>query len=148
MNSYEAALTDAGKQLEHLVNQRADIDGKIHSIRQLIMQLAAHAGVDPDGFLSPLTVYDNRGLTSGVKAALRESRKWRTVADLRQILQGFGYDLSGYANSSAVVNTVLHRLQAQGLVEKDTKEGTAKYRWKDKVEERIKKGWAQVTQRG
>jgi hypothetical protein len=143
-SSFKQALADAEKQLESLVEKRSAIDRQIHKVKQLIKQLAAHSGVDADVSLAPLIAYENRGLTAGIKTAVRQAGQWKTAAEVRQILLAYGYDLSNYANSSAVINTVLNRLHKQGLIKKDTEHGTARYRWDSKVEEKIKKGWAKI----
>jgi len=146
-DNFEKALVDAKKQLEGLVEQRADIDSRIHTVTQLIKQLAAHCGLDPDAALSPLIVYENRGLTSGIKAALKQSGKWKTAAEVRQALLEFGYNLSNYANCSAVINTTLNRMVDHDLVQKDAEQGTFKYRWKSAGEEIIKRGWTEIREK-
>jgi hypothetical protein len=143
MDNFKRALLDAEKQLQALVEQRADIDGQIHRVSQLIKQLAAHSGVESDTALSPLIVYENRGLTSGIRLSLKQSGKWKTAAEVRHSLLEFGYNLSNYANSSAVINTTLNRLVPE-FIEKDTEHGTSRYRWKNAGDEIIKRGWREI----
>jgi hypothetical protein len=143
--SYNQALTDAEAQLEKLVVDRAEIDRKIHRLTQLIKHLAAMSGVDADVGLAPLIDHENRGLSSGIKSVLRQSRKGHTASDVRRLLNEVGYDLSTYANASSVINTVLNRLHKQGLVEKKDSDGTPTYLWKSDLRERVKKAWVEGT---
>jgi hypothetical protein len=146
-DSFKTALAEAQSQLVTLVEKRATVDSQIHRVTQLIKQLAAHVGIDADGALAPLTVYENRGLTSGIRAALKESGKGKTAGEVRQILLSFGYDLSNYANASAVINTVLNRFDKQGLVDKVPQDGTIRYRWKSAGDEILKRGWQEVNRK-
>jgi hypothetical protein len=143
-DSFKQALTDAENQLEELVAARAEIDQKIHRVKQLIKHLAAISGVDADEALGPLIAYENRGLSSAVKSVLRQSRKWHTAAEVRHLLMSVDYDLSDYANASAVINTVLNRLHKQDILQKDSQNVPAKYRWKSDVREKIAKAWKET----
>jgi hypothetical protein len=146
-DNFKSALADAKRDLSSLVEERAAIDSDIHRTTQLIKQLAAHAGIDSDEALAPLTVYENRGLTSGVRSALKQSGKWTTAGEVRERLLSFGYELSSYASASAVINTVLNRLVEQRLVAKEPQDGTMRYRWKSAGDVILKKGWQETRNR-
>jgi hypothetical protein len=119
---YKPELDKFSKELESLVRQRADIDRKIHRTKQVIQGIAALAGVDVDESLAALTEYDNRGLASGIQSVLQVFGIPMSAASIRQSLIASGHDLSGYANASSVINTILNRLATKGTVKKDTEE--------------------------
>jgi len=120
--NFKPELDKFSKELESLVEQRAVIDRKIHRVRQVIQGIAAMAGIEPDAALGPLTEYESRGLTSGMKSILQVIGGKHTAAEVRQCLIAAGHDLSGYANASSVINTVLTRLAIKGLVKKELTE--------------------------
>lgn len=119
--NYKPELEKFSADLENLVRQRAEIDKKIHRLKQIIQNVAAMSGVEADEALAPLVEYDNRGLTSGIRTILKVLNSAMTAADVRQSLIASGYDLSNYANASSVINTVLNRFAEKGLVIKGSK---------------------------
>jgi hypothetical protein len=120
--SYESELETFSNELESLVRQRAEIDRKIHRVKQVIQGIAALAGVDVDESLAALTEYDNRGLASGIQSVLKVIGAPMSAAAIRQSLIAAGYDLSGYANASSVINTILNRLATKELVKKGSEQ--------------------------
>jgi hypothetical protein len=116
---HKLELDKFSKELESLIQQRAEIDRKIHRVKQVIQGIAAMDGIEPDEALSSLTEYESRGLTSGIRAVLEVIGGQLTAADIRQSLIASGHDLSGYANASSVINTVLNRLAQKELVKKE-----------------------------
>lgn len=132
--SYTADLEKLSLELEGLVQKRAEVDQKIHRLRKAILSLSAHYGVDSDQALAPLIEYENRGLTTGIKQALRTDfvqHKWRSSNDIRKLLIHFGYDLSKYSNAAAVINTVLNRLVDKKFADKSTDDGSViRFCWK------------------
>ena len=143
-DGYKSALVDAQGDLRALIAKRSEIDRDIQQTKQLIKQLVLKSGEKSDLALAPLLEYDRRGLTSGIRQGLKYSGGWKTAAEVRLMLLSCGYDLSRYANSSAVVNTLLNRMHKRGLVEKDKTTGRARYRWKSAGEEILKKAWARI----
>jgi hypothetical protein len=131
--AYESELGTFTRELESLVRQRAEIDRKIHRVKQIIQGIAALSGVDVDENLAALTEYENRGLASGIQSILQVLQGPMSAASIRQSLIASGHDLSGYANASSVINTILNRLVGKGLVIKELteKEGqsTTTYKW-------------------
>ncbi|HWZ43414.1 MAG TPA: hypothetical protein VNW97_08040 [Candidatus Saccharimonadales bacterium] len=128
-DTYTDAIKKAQQELKSLIEQRRELDKKIHRVRQGLHGLAALADKQPESLLTDLTLYEHRGLTSGIKAVLQKSKGPKTAAEVRQMLLVVGYDLSNYANVSAVINTVLNRLAEQELVEKNEKAHPATYFW-------------------
>jgi hypothetical protein len=120
--TYESELETFSNELESLVRQRAEIDRKIHRVKQVIQGIAALAGVDVDESLAALTEYDNRGLATGIQSVLKVIGASMSAAAIRQSLIASGYDLSGYANASSVINTILNRLVAKELVKKESEQ--------------------------
>src|SRR4029077_135545 len=125
--AYTPELEKFSKELGSLVRQRAEIDRKIHRVKQIIQGIAARDGVDVDESLAALTEYENRGLASGIQSVLKVLEGPMSAAAIRQSLIASGHDLSGYANASSVINTILNRLVGKGLVIKELmeKEGQA-----------------------
>jgi hypothetical protein len=82
-------------------------------VKQVIQGIAALAGVDVDESLAALTEYDNRGLATGIQSVLKVIGAPMSAAAIRQSLIASGYDLSGYANASSVINTILNRLRSK-----------------------------------
>jgi hypothetical protein len=120
--AYESELETFTRELESLVRQRAEIDRKIHRVKQVIQGIAALAGIDVDESLASLTEYENRGLASGIESILKVFGLPLGAAAIRQSLIAAGYDLSGYANASSVINTILNRLANKGRVKKELTE--------------------------
>ncbi|HEY6253143.1 MAG TPA: hypothetical protein VI685_24560 [Candidatus Angelobacter sp.] len=137
---YKPELEKFSKELESLVRERAELDRKIHRVRQIIQGISEMAGISPDAALGSLTEYENRGLTNGIRAVIQAIGGQLTAAELRQALIASGYDLSEYANASSVINTVLNRLAAKGNVKKDLakRDGSTvvTYKWVGKKENR------------
>jgi len=131
--SYESELATFTGELENLVRQRAELDRKIHRVKQVIQGIAALAGIDVDESLASLTEYENRGLASGIESILKVIGGPLSAAAIRQSIIAAGYDLSGYANASSVINTILNRLVGKGRVIKELTEIdgqlTTTYKW-------------------
>jgi hypothetical protein len=147
-DSFRRALSDATKELESLTTQRVEIEEKIRHLKQLIRQLAAVSGDEAGAAaLASLAAQEGLGLTGGVRAALKQSRQWKTAGEVRQILISLGYDLSKYANSSAIVYTILNRLVQQGSVERDDSQSAGRYRWYSSAEEKVSKAMKRISRK-
>lgn len=127
--SYKDDLDRYAVELGALVQERVEIDRKIHRLKQVIEGLSAMSGIDSDEALAPLTEYENRGLTTGVRQALKFSGQYKTASEVRQMLIAAGYTLSGYANASAAINTILRRLVKQQQVEVEPGSQPPRFRW-------------------
>jgi hypothetical protein len=131
--TYTTELEKFSAQLEALVRERAEIDNKIHRVKQIIQGIAGLEGIEADELLAPLTEYENRGLASSIKAILQVIDAPMTAAQIRQGLIASGHELTGYANASSVINTVLNRFAKKGLVTKalEQKDGqmVTTYEW-------------------
>jgi hypothetical protein len=131
--AYESELETFTRELESLVRQRAEIDRKIHRVKQVIQGIAALAGIDVDERLASLTEYENRGLASSIQSILQVIGSPMSAAEIRQSLIASGQDLSGYANASSVINTILNRLVGKARVIKELTETdgqlTTTYKW-------------------
>jgi hypothetical protein len=129
MSEYKSEVAKFQKDLQGLLRERAELDNKITYIRQVLEGLSSLSGIEIDRSLLPVAERDVFSLTSCIHQVLQEPpHGWNTAAEVRKLLLKFDVNLSRYANSSAVINTVLNRLHKQGLVEKDTSQGTARYR--------------------
>lgn len=71
------------------------------------------------------------GLTDACRHALKVSKSPRTAGEVRDWLEGSGYDLSEQENALASIHTILKRLVTSGEAESGTsKDGKASYKWK------------------
>jgi hypothetical protein len=101
---YRTALTSAVKEYETLGEQRRDIDQRLGELAQTIGTLSRLLGLTPT---VPL------GLTDAIRLVMRTGVPM-TPTDVRDRLQGIGFDLAKYANDLAAVHTILKRLNDSG----------------------------------
>jgi len=104
--SYKTALDEAIREYETLGEQRRDIDARLSQLAQTIGTLSRLLGHVPT---VPL------GLTDAIRLVTRAGIPL-TSTDVRDRLDGMGYDLSGYANQLSAIHTVLKRLNESGEV--------------------------------
>jgi hypothetical protein len=101
---YRTALTSAIKEYEALGEQRRDIDKRLGELAQTIGTLSRLLGLTPT---VPL------GLTDAIRLVMRTGVPM-TPNEVRERLQGIGFDLGKYANDLAAVHTILKRLNSSG----------------------------------
>lgn len=71
------------------------------------------------------------GLTDACRHALKVAQSPRTAAEVRDWLEGSGYDLSDQENALASIHTILKRLVTSGEAEAGTNSaGKVSYSWK------------------
>lgn len=124
-DEYLKAFEAATRELEGLVQQRADLDHRILHLRQTLVSLSHLCGLTP-------TV--SWGMTDGIRFILRRSKRPLTAVDVREELANWGFDMSKYANDLAAIHTTLKRLNQSGetrLVARSV--GSHAYEWQRSV---------------
>lgn len=102
--TYKTALDEAIREYEALGEQRRDIDKRLSQLAQTIGTLSRLLGYVPT---VPL------GLTDACRLVTRAGVPM-TPTEVRDRLQGMGFDLSGYASELSAIHTVLKRLNESG----------------------------------
>src|SRR5438552_3088778 len=89
-HEYKTQIAKFQKDLEGLLNERAELDRKISHTRQVLEGLSALSGIEIDLAL-PFTERDGSGLTSCIQQVLLEPpHDWNTAAEVRKLLLKFG----------------------------------------------------------
>jgi hypothetical protein len=122
---YVKAFEAATREMESLLQQRADLDHRILHLRQTLVSLSHLCGFTP-------TV--SWGMTDGVRFILRRARRPMTAVDVREELTNWGFDMSKYANDLSAIHTVLKRLNKAGEIRFITRgAGSHAYEWQRPV---------------
>jgi hypothetical protein len=106
-DDYVKAFEAATREMETLLQQRADLDHRILHLRQTLVSLSHLCGFTP-------TV--SWGMTDGVRFILRRAQHPLTAVDVRDELANWGFDMSKYANDLSAIHTVLKRLNKAGEI--------------------------------
>ena len=106
-DEYVKAFEAANREMESLMQQRADLEHRILHLRQTLVSLSHLCGFTP-------TV--SWGMTDGVRFILRRSKRALTAVDVREELSNWGFDMSKYANDLSAIHTVLKRLNKAGEI--------------------------------
>ena len=119
------APSRVSKQLQHLINQRHEIDNQI---AELI--LSAIGSIDSStGGASTSRLAPKEGLTALIRKVLRRS-EWLSPINIRDALSDEGVDLYKYSNLLAEIHVILRRLEKSALVEVDKRvPRRSLYRW-------------------
>jgi hypothetical protein len=100
-DDYRRALEAAIREYEALGAERHRIDTRLSELAQTIGTLTRLCG------LTPTVPW---GLTDACRTVLRNAGAPMTPSEVRDRLQGIGYDLSSYSNALAAIHTTLKRL--------------------------------------
>ena len=106
-DDYVKAFEAATREMEALMQQRADLDQRILHLRQTLVSLSRLCGFTP-------TV--SWGMTDGVRFILRRAERPMSAIDVRDELANWGFDMSRYANDLSAIHTVLKRLNKAGEI--------------------------------
>jgi hypothetical protein len=106
-DEYVKAFEAANREMESLMQQRADLDQRILHLRQTLVSLSHLCGFTP-------TV--SWGMTDGVRFILRRAQYPMTAIEVREALANWGFDMSKYANDLSAIHTVLKRLNKAGEI--------------------------------
>lgn len=100
-DDYRRALEAAAREYETLGAERQRIDTRLSELAQTIATLSRLCG------LTPTVPW---GLTDACRTVLRNAGTPMTPSEVRDRLQGIGYDLSSYSNALSAIHTTLKRL--------------------------------------
>jgi hypothetical protein len=106
-DEYVKAFEAATREMETLMQQRADLDQRILHLRQTLVSLSHLCGFTP-------TV--SWGMTDGIRFILRRTQRAMSAIDVRDELANWGFDMSKYVNDLSAIHTVLKRLNKSGEV--------------------------------
>jgi len=106
-DDYVKAFEAATREMESLMQQRADLDQRILHLRQTLVSLSHLCGFTP-------TV--SWGMTDGVRFILRRAERPMSAIDVRDELANWGFDMAKYANDLSAIHTVLKRLNKAGEI--------------------------------
>ncbi len=106
-DEYVKAFEAATREMETLMQQRADLDQRILHLRQTLVSLSHLCGFTP-------TV--SWGMTDGIRFILRRTQRAMSAIDVRDELANWGFDMSRYANDLSAIHTVLKRLNKSGEI--------------------------------
>ena len=104
-DDYRVALQTAVREYEELGIRRREIDRRLSELAQTIGTLSKLLGYTPT---VPL------GLTDAIRLVMRGAGLPMTPIDVRDRLQGMGFDMAKYTNDLAAVHTILKRLNDAG----------------------------------
>jgi len=117
-------LASAETELDALVRARVELDRKIAGVRMVIQGLRQMQDTDaPTGLAS-------EGLTDSCRAVLRSAGKPLSAQEVKERLDGRGFDWSRYSNPASALHTVLKRLATRGQAVAAESDGKLRYCWK------------------
>jgi len=104
---YLKAFEAATREMEILTAQKAELEQRILTLRQTLVNLSRLCGLTP-------TV--SWGMTDGIRFILRRAQRPLTAVDVRDELANWGFDMSKYANDLSAIHTTLKRLNQSGEI--------------------------------
>jgi len=107
-DDYRRALEKATREYETLLAERTRLDERLARLAQTIGSLMRLCNLTPTVSL---------GLTDACRMVLKAAGHPLTGVEVRQQLQGIGFDVERYANDLASIHTVLKRLKEAGEVD-------------------------------
>jgi len=117
VNQYVDALNKARQELDDLLIQRAEMDGRISQLEVTINGLAALC--DPTDYYqgTPHPPLDaSAGITDAIRMVLNQSHTAMTAPQIRDALLDMGYDTSRYASILTVIHNTIKRMNDQGEI--------------------------------
>jgi hypothetical protein len=130
---YKKAHEAVRREMAEIEEQRQLLDRRYARLKQTSLSLETlmeDADDSGSGVTAGLPVV---GLTDACRHALTVSKTPRTAQEVRDWLEGSGYDLSDQENALASIHTILKRLVAADEAEAGTNSaGKATYKWTGK----------------
>lgn len=116
-----AEIAELTRRMAELTKQRAEMDERMRHLRTLARTLGQMLGVKEAStgaqFNELINVVQiDTGVSDAIRQVLAGSGIPLSAPEIKRTLEQFGFDLSGYANSSAVIHNTLTRLVKQGEV--------------------------------
>jgi len=121
---YTKALENARKELDALVQERAQLDQRISKLAKTIEGLASLSD-DPDVStetktkLLDLELSEAMGLTQAIRHVIGASFFAMTPPEIRDALVEEGFDPAKYSNMLTVIHNTLLRLERQGEIHRE-----------------------------
>ncbi len=112
--NYRKAIQDAEKEVTRLTFIRATVDRKLAQLKTAITALSSLLEEPPK--VEDATAIGDVGISTAIRQVLREAGVGLTPAQVKAKLIEAEFDLSKYANSSAVIHNTLKRLEGQNEV--------------------------------
>jgi len=125
--SYRQALKDARVELRRLFQEREKLERRIVKTKQSVLALQRMTDETHTGeFLSDIA--ERRvGLTDAVRSVLMASTRPLAPLDIRNKLEGIGYDIGTSPNVLNSVHTVVRRLRDSGEVKQVGRKADSKW---------------------
>jgi hypothetical protein len=118
-NHYADALAGARKELDELLQKRADLDKRISTLQITIEGLAALSDPAKPADAAPEAQQldlQELGITDAIRAVLRESRVHMTAPQIRNSLVDRGYNVDRFASILTVIHNTVKRMHDQGEI--------------------------------
>lgn len=109
--NYRKAIQEAEEEVARLTVIRASIDRKLAQLKAAITALSSLLE-EPPKAEDPTTIVD-AGISNAIRQVLREAAVGLTPAQIKARLSEAKFDLSKYANPSAVIHNTIKRLHGQ-----------------------------------
>lgn len=122
---YKAALEEAQREMEELLQERMLLDMRLVHLKQTIDALTHLLAPKPTEHASAMDAaiaglagepISDVGITDAIRQLLTESTVPLSPVQIRTKLMNEGFDLGDYANKMAVIHNTLKRLERQGEV--------------------------------
>lgn len=135
--SYLAALAEARRELQRLLDQRLQLEGRIAWVQATIAhleQLTGQPQAPPTHLADVLQRLSGCSLSSGITDACRtvlsQAGRPLSLQDVLLVLEQCGWVTRRYVNPVAVLSTVLHRLVDRHQASKQlSDDGKALFQW-------------------
>ena len=131
---YTKVINDSREELRELVKQRDAIDARIS---QVVIALRALARLQP-GLMAKKEIFNEISnsrrkeptLMEAISSVLREAGEYITGAQVRELLEDSGFDLSEYSQPMGTILTTLNRLAESRRAKRGlSRDKTATYKW-------------------
>jgi hypothetical protein len=112
-DSFRKALKDAESEVVRLTLYRASVDRKLAQLKATIAALSGLLEEPSKVEEDDPTAIGDLGISEAIRQVLREAGVGMTPAEVKAKLVEAKFDLSKYANASAVIHNTLKRLETQ-----------------------------------
>jgi hypothetical protein len=115
--NYRKALEDARAEMAEMLRMRERIDARLTQLKSTVDVLSALLQ-EPSRLSQDETpeMLDSVGISEAIRQVLKEASVGLMPNQVKAKLSDAGFDLSKYANPSAVIHNTLKRLETQGEV--------------------------------
>jgi hypothetical protein len=114
--NYKLALQAAMQEQSDLFQERRNIDARLTTLKETIEGLNALIEEKPSEPELPAELFGETGISGAIRFLLQRSNVPLAPIQIRTQLMSHGFDLSDYANATALIHNTLKRLERQGEV--------------------------------